>query len=105
MQRKSLVLTTLKSGHEFCFILKDNETFSQRLVDSYVAFDVDHYILGQVEQYRIDGKTSPSIKELLKDAKEIQEKKQKLMTAILAVDLKEKVEFYQQIKRHLFEDH
>ena len=78
--------TTLKSGHEFCFILKDNETFSQRLVDSYVAFDVDHYILGQVEQYRIDGKTSPSIKELLKDAKEIQEKKQKLMTAILAVD-------------------
>ena len=30
---------------------------------------------------------------------------QKLMTAILAVDLKEKVEFYQQIKRHLFEDH
>jgi hypothetical protein len=77
---------TLKSGHEFCFILKDNETFSQRLVDSYAAFDVDQYIFGQVEQYRRDGKTSPSIKELLKAAEEIQEKMQKLVVAILAVD-------------------
>ena len=78
--------TTLKSGHEFCFILKDNETFSQRLVDSYVAFDVDQYIFGQIEQYRRDGKPFPSFKELLKDAEEIQDKMQKLMAAILAVD-------------------
>lgn len=96
---------TLKSGRWFCFILKDNETFSQRLVDSYAAFDVDQYIFWQVEQCRRDGKTFPSFKELLKDAEEIQDKMQKLMAAILVVDAEEKVELYRQIKEHLFEAH
>ena len=39
-----------------------------------------------IEQYRRDGKPFPSFKELLKDAEEIQDKMQKLMAAILAVD-------------------
>jgi len=80
----------------------DDEGFVEGILDYYAGFDDEKYIMEEIERKQNGNKDIPSVRQLVKEADEIEGQLQKLVRAVADVRANEKAEFYARIENHIF---